>query len=188
MQYRNHKAGYGLINILIHWVMAVAVIGLFFVGEEMVDMTYYDELYTVLPWWHKSVGLAMFALLALRIVWKVSNPKPSSLPTHATWEKVLAHSAHWAFYLLLLIAFISGYLISTAKGAGIDFFGWFDIPAITTLEEGRVDLVGKIHEVSTHLIFFLAIFHALGALKHHFIDRDSTLKRMIFPTQPKTED
>ena len=75
---------------------------------------------------------------------------------------------------------MSGYFISTAKGKGIDFFNWFEVGAITSeIEEGRADLIGDAHEVLAIVLAILVVLHSLAALKHHFIDKDETLKRIV---------
>ena len=92
----------------------------------------------------------------------------------------LAHLIQKSFYLLILLIGISGYFISTAKGKAIEFFNWFDVPAILNeIEESRADLIGEAHEIMAFLLAILVILHALAALKHHFVDKDETLRRMI---------
>ncbi len=150
----------------------------------MTELEYYDALYHTLPWWHKSFGLLIIGLLIFRFLWKSSNPEPQALSTHKNWEVFLAQIIQKLFYVLILLIGLSGYFISTAKGKGIEFFGWFEIPAMTqAIEEERADLVGEIHELLAITLIALALLHAAAALKHHFIDKDETLKRMINNTK-----
>lgn len=177
---KNSTQSFGLISKLLHWSMAILLTGLFSVGLYMTELDYYDPLYHSLPWWHKSFGLLTMLLLLLRFIWKFTNPEPQPLNSHQKWEISLAHLIQKAFYLLILFIGITGYLISTAKGKGIEFFNWFDVPAITSeLEEERADFIGETHEFFAILLTTLVVLHALAALKHHFIDKDETLKRMI---------
>lgn len=74
--------------------------------------------------------------------------------------------------------FITGYLIVTAGGRGLDVFDWFVIPSVLE-QDGLEDIAGEVHEIIAFIIIGLAAFHALGALKHHFIDKDETLRRML---------
>ena len=91
----------------------------------------------------------------------------------------MAHLIQKLFYGLIVLIGISGYFISPAKGKGIEFFNLFEIPAITqALEEDRADLIGEIHEVLAITLIVFAALHAAAALKHHFIDKDETLRRM----------
>ena len=180
MQISNTKNGFGIISKALHWLMAVLLITLFAVGLYMTGLDYYDPLYHSLPWWHKSIGLLTIMLLLLRIFWKLINTEPEALATHKVWEVFLATLIQQLFYFLILLIGISGYLISTAKGKGIEFFNFFEISAVTpALEEGRADLIGDAHEILAILLIVLAALHAAAALKHHFIDKDETLKRMI---------
>jgi len=180
MRMTNTKSSFGIISKLLHWLMAVLLIALFAVGLYMTGLDYYDPLYHSLPWWHKSVGLLTIMLLLVRIIWKLLNTEPEALTTHKQWEVFLAKLIQRLFYFLILLIGISGYLISTAKGKGIEFFNFFEIPALTTaLEEGRADLIGDAHEMLAITLIVLAVLHAAAALKHHFIDKDETLKRMI---------
>ncbi len=177
---KNTTVSFGLISKTLHWSMAVILVGLFAVGLYMTDLDYYDALYHTLPWWHKSFGLLVMALLIIRYIWKRLNPEPQALTSHKNWEVFLAQFIQKLFYVLILLIGLSGYFISTAKGKGIEFFGWFEVPAITqAIEEERADLVGEIHQVLAITLIVLAVLHAAAALKHHFIDKDETLNRMI---------
>ena len=131
----------------------------------------------------------------------MSNPSPSSGPwqlvirflligtsvfaLYANAFSVLAPNynrmVHWGLLGLLFAAMISGYLISTADGSGIDVFGLFEVPSVTGRQNGLEDSAGLVHYWSTWALVVLAGLHGLAALKHHFIDRDATLKRMLRP-------
>jgi len=148
MQFKNTQESFGIISKILHWLMAILLIGLFAVGLYMTELDYYDALYHTLPWWHKSFGLLLIGLLFFRFLWRLNNPEPQPLSTHKNWEIFLAQIIQRLFYGLILLIGLSGYFISTAKGKGIDFFGLFEIPAITQAIKGeRADLVGEIHEL-----------------------------------------
>ncbi|KAA1176285.1 cytochrome b [Marinobacter salinexigens] len=179
MQLRNTASRYGLVVVVIHWLVALAVIGLFALGYWMVDLTYYSEWYKTGPDIHRSLGILLLAVMVFRVVWRVVNRSPEALAGHQRWEIVGAHLAHLFLYLLLFVAMISGYLISTADGSSISVFGWFEVPSVTGQIKGMEDTAGVVHYWSTWALVVLAGIHAVGALKHHFVDRDETLKRMI---------
>jgi len=115
----------------------------------------------------------------LRIVWRLMNPRPEPMPGHRRWEIIAAHLAHGLLYVLLFVAMVSGYLISTADGSSVSVFGWFYVPSITGRIKGMEDTAGVVHYWVTWSVVVLAGIHALGALKHHVIDRDNTLRRML---------
>ncbi len=180
MQARNSTHTYGWVSILLHWVMAIALIGMYFVGDYMVELEYYDTLYHKLPSLHKSVGIILAGLLVIRLAWVYSQPRP--LPANGNAPN-MTHLAgklgHLALYGLLLVMIISGYLISTAKGHGIEVFGLFEIPALLPANEDRGELAGEIHEFAGTLFILLVSVHALAALVHHFYWKDNTLTRML---------
>ncbi|WP_395373542.1 cytochrome b [Marinicella sp. W31] len=164
---------------LLHWLMAIIIFALFAVGWYMVQLDYYDPLYQLLPWWHKSFGITLMMLLVLRLFsrWRTHIPKP--LENHTTLEKKASVVVKFLFYLLILLLGISGYLISTAQGEAISVFDVFEIPSMLALTPQQVDQVGFFHEILAWTTLALACVHAVAALKHHFIDKDQTLLRMI---------
>lgn len=170
---------FGWISIALHWGVAVTVFGLFAVGLYMVDLTYYDSLYTKLPHWHRSVGLLLLAVVLFRLLWRWWSPPPAPLATHRRWERRVAATAHLALYLLLIAMCVSGYLMSSASGRAIPVFDWFSVPSVTGRVANMEDIAGNIHEWLAWTLMGLVSLHAAGALKHHFIDRDNTLKRML---------
>ena len=177
MDLNNDKHRYGLISILLHWGMAVVIFGLYALGLYMVDLTYYDELYQTIPNIHRSIGMILMLFLLIRWVWRLRNQLPEI--SGKRWEQVAALWAHRAFYLLILLSLVSGYLISTADGQPVSVFNWFDIPATLYGIDNQEDIAGDIYEILTHILIFLAAIHTLAALKHHFIQRDPTLLSML---------
>ncbi|ANO35256.1 cytochrome b [Vibrio breoganii] len=162
---------------IIHWISAVTVIGMFAVGWWMVDLNYYSEWYQTAPFWHKSIGIILAGLTIFRVVWKAITGAPKVEGN--AFEVKAAKSAHHLMYLLLFVLFASGYLISTEDGRGISVFDWFEVPGLGKLFEGQADLAGTVHYYVAFALIGLAAIHALAALKHHFIDKDDTLRKMI---------
>ncbi|MEJ2455221.1 MAG: cytochrome b [Candidatus Thiodiazotropha sp.] len=179
MRLRNDTRSYGLVAVTLHWLVAMVVVGQFGLGLWMRTLGYYDPWYNLGPWWHKGIGVMLFVVLAARLIWRWSNPKPEHLPTHRPYERQGAAIAHGLLYLLLFAVMLSGYLISTADGRPLEVFDWFAIPATLSGIEHQEDIAGEIHLYLAWSVIVLAALHALAALKHHFIDRDMTLKRML---------
>lgn len=157
--------------------MAVLIIGLFVLGVYMTDLGYYDPWYHKAPDIHRSIGILVGILLLIRLFWHQINIHPR--PLGASWEKTLGRLAHYLFYILLLIIVISGYLISTADGQPIFVFDWFQLPATVTWVENQEDKAGSVHEYIAYLMILLAVIHVAASLKHHFINMDPTLVRML---------
>ena len=160
-----------------HWLSAILVIGLFAAGYWMVDLSYYSEWYQTAPYWHKSVGLCFVAITLARLIWKLLSTAPPI--EGAAFEKKAATYAHYFIYVLLFTMFLSGYLISTADGRGIEVFNWFEVPGLGSFIENQEDLAGQVHEYAAYVLIGLSSLHALAALKHHFINKDNTLKKML---------
>lgn len=181
MRIKNTEDGFGLITILLHWLMAVLIIGLFILGVYMVELDYYHKWYIAAPWWHKSVGMLVFILLFIRSCWVIVNRNPLPLGSNQLLERWLAKMTHLGFYLLILIVCLSGYMITTAKGAGIDIFGWFEFPALATLSADQSEWLGSLHALASYLLGLLFALHLVATCKHHFSDRDATLIRILNP-------
>lgn len=179
MSLRNTKASYGWVAICLHWIVALAVFGMFGLGLYMVELTYYDAWYKGSLDLHKSTGLTIATLVLARLAWKMINPSPAGL-SHNTLENLAGHLAHIALYLIMAALFISGYFISTADGHGIEVFGLFSVPATLT-GDNQEDIAGDIHTWLAWGLISLVVLHALAALKHHFINKDGTLLRMFRP-------
>ena len=172
---RNTADRYGLIAILLHWLLAVTILALFGFGLWMTGLDYYDPWYRRAPDLHKSVGVLLFILMGLRLAWRVGNPVPRAPPR----QRRLAAASHRLLYLLLFAVMIAGYLISTADGRPITVFGLFKIRATLSGLDNQEDIAGAAHELLAFALIGLAALHALAALKHHFIDHDRTLQRML---------
>jgi len=124
--------------------------------------------------------------MLLRWLWRLYNPTPNPVGNDPAVLKKAAHFAHLAFYGLVAALGLSGYFISTAEGEGIEVFSLFVVPAYPLGIENQADIAGDIHELLAFALIGLVIIHSLAALKHHFINKDVTLKRMINPnSQPK---
>ncbi len=168
---------YNFVARIMHWVSVLAIIGLFSVGLWMVDLSYYSEWYRIAPHYHRSIGILLAIVTIVRIVWKHMTVSPKI--EGKAYEVVAAKLAHALMYVLLFTIFITGYLISTSDGRGIEVFNWFTVPSAGELFPNQSDLAGEIHFYAAWTIILLAGLHALAALKHHFIDKDNTLRKML---------
>ena len=175
---KNSSSHYGLISVVLHWLVALTVFGLFGVGFWMVDLSYYSEWYRTAPYWHKSMGILLAIVMILRVLWRFLSPPPSALPSHKRWEKRTSALVQFCLYLGIFVLVLSGYLISTEDGRPIAVFTWFDVPALGALFANQADIAGQVHEYVAYSLVTLALLHGLAALKHHFIDKDNVLNSM----------
>ncbi|MBN1378186.1 MAG: cytochrome b [Gammaproteobacteria bacterium] len=176
---KNTDSQYGYFNIMAHWLTAVIVIGLFCLGIWMISLDYYHPWYKDAPQIHRSLGILLALLIVLRLLLRLFMPVPKPLASLKRWERITSVLVHWSMYGLVLITIILGYLISTADGRAISVFGWFEIPATLTSIPQQADLAGELHYYFAVTLLILVGIHALAAIKHHFIDKDTTLLRML---------
>ncbi len=177
MTMRNTATSYGWVAIGIHWLMAAVIFGMFGLGLWMRTLGYYDYWYHAAPALHKSIGILLLLLLLVRWFWRLSNTRPNLMGN--IWEQTIALFVHRLHYLLLFALMITGYLIPTAEGVGIDVFDGFTVPAVATFSKETTDLIGTMHRYLAWTAILLAGIHAAAALKHHLIDNDHTLLRML---------
>ncbi|VVP10570.1 Cytochrome b561 [Pseudomonas fluorescens] len=179
MQLRNSSSRYGWVSIFMHWGVALAVFGLFALGLWMVGLDYYSSWRKDAPDLHKSIGLVLLAVMLLRVLWRFISPPPPALQSYSRMTRIGASFGHGFLYLSLFVVMIAGYLISTADGVGIPVFGLFEVPALVSGLPDQADTAGVIHFYLAWVLVIFSGLHALAALKHHFIDRDATLTRML---------
>ncbi len=179
MKLNNDQLNYGLIAIVLHWLIALLTYGLFGLGLWMVSLGYYDAWYQKAPALHEGFGILLFILLLLRIWWVRNTPTPQSLSSYKQWEKIGARLTQSLLNILLLVISISGYLIVTATGDSLSVFNLFSIPASLSSISNQADRAGEIHAILAWILIILSGGHVFAALKHHFVDKDSTLKRML---------
>jgi len=178
MEGNSREENFSLILIVLHWVMAALVIPMFFLGRFMTGLAYTDPWYHSAPYIHKGMGLLVLALLVMRTIWISIVKRPPPLPMSAL-ERIMASVVQKSFYFILFGITLSGFLIPTARGRGVEFFGLFTVPAVISGIRHQEDMAGDIHFFLAYLIMFFIFLHTMGALKHHFIDRDETLARMF---------
>jgi len=177
--WKNTESAYGTITKAMHWLTALMVFGLFALGFWMVDLTYYSQWYKTAPHWHKSVGILLLFITIFRFIWRFLTISPMPIASHSNSEKIAAKITHIIIYILLFALMVSGYLISTADDRAIDVFNWFSIPAFGELFTNQADIAGLIHKYVAYILVALSVLHGVAAIKHHVIDKDDTLKRMM---------
>ncbi len=170
---------FGLVTIVLHWVIALTIFGLFGLGWYMIDLSYYDPLGNMLPAIHKSIGILLILVFVFGVVWQIINLTPKPVEGSTRFEIIAARLAHLGLSGLIAVILVTGYLIPTAKGMGISVFGWFEVPATITNIPEQEYVTGLIHKYLSYAIIGLALLHAAAALKHHFINKDDTLRRML---------
>lgn len=164
--------------VALHWLMAILLVGLFSVGIYMHDLP-------LSPWklkvysWHKWAGVTAFLLLILRLAWRAGHrppPLPAAMPH---WQQAAAHGLHHLLYALMLAIPISGWLMSSAKGFQTVWFGALPLPDLVDKNEALGDMLKGVHMGLNFSLALLVIAHVGAAVKHHLVDRDDVLTRML---------
>lgn len=170
---------YGLVARLLHWSMALLLAVLFALGWWATELSYYDPLYRTIPDLHRSLGVLAAVLISARAGWALIDNRPAPLAGGRRWEQLAARVTHGLLYLLMILVPVSGYLMSTADGRPVQVFGLFELPALLPPDSGREEWAGSAHYFLAFGGAYLVLLHVAAALKHRFIDRDGTLRRMI---------
>lgn len=177
--WKNTENKYGRVSKLFHWFTVITFFSMFALGFWMVDLTYYSEWYQTAPHWHESAGILLFFATIVRLLWRKLNVHPKAIETHSTFVKKSSAVVHALIYILLLVVMMSGYFISSADDRPIEIFNWFELFSLGELYENQEDIAGTVHEYIAYSLVILTLAHALSALKHHFVDKDLTLTRML---------
>jgi cytochrome b561 len=177
---RNTATQWGWVTVALHWATVLAIIGLGIVGTQMDDLP--TSLFKVKVYaLHKSVGLTVLGLTVLRLAWRLYAGAPALVPM-PRWQRFAAHGSHVALYGLLLAMPLSGWLLhsaSSSAGYALRWFGLFKVPALVAYDPALKAAALEVHEALFKLILVVATIHVAAALKHHFVDRDPTLRRML---------
>lgn len=179
----NSPARYSSVAIVLHWVLALGLIGMLAVGTYMADLPFSPtrlKLYN----WHKWAGITILTLSALRLLWRVTH-KPPPLPVVITtampaWQHWAHHGTHIALYALFFIVPLIGWAYSSAAGFPIVVFGVLPLPDLLAVDKDLAVLIKPFHRFAAWALAGLIVLHVAAALKHQLIDRDGLVNRMLF--------
>lgn len=176
MRIKNSKDHFGVVAIFLHWLIALLIIGLLILGLYMVELPISLEKLKFYGW-HKEYGLLVLGLAIIRLGWRLMNTTPElELPL---LEKLAARAAHWTFYIFMFAMPITGWLITSAAGLPASFFGLFALPNLIAPNEELRHSFQELHEWLGYGLIATIAVHTAAALKHHFINKDEILRRMI---------
>ncbi len=165
---------------LLHWLIAGCILGLTGLGWWMVGLSYYDSWYNRGLELHRAIGMIALLLASLFLVWKLISRSPGLQSELAPWEKLGARAAHGVLLLAMFAIPITGYAISTSAGSGFTFFGLFEVPALLSISDAARDLAIELHYYIAYGLLGVVAVHAGAAIKHQFVDKHGTLRRMLF--------
>lgn len=178
MQIKNDLSRYGAVAQLFHWAIVALVITQFVLASKAHALPLGAAKVTTLAQ-HKSVGITILGLALLRLLWRLLNPAPAAPQTSPRWQRVAARVSHFLLYALLLIIPVLGWFMSSARNFPVSWFGLFTLPDFIEPSKPAYEFFHEAHETLAKTLFVVALLHAAAALKHHFIDRDNVLRRML---------
>ncbi len=162
----------------LHWLMALLIVGLIPLGLYMQELPLSPQKLQLYSW-HKWAGVTVFALLLVRVAWRLAFPPPPLPWQMSRWQQQAAHAGHLALYLLMLAVPLSGWLMSSAKGVQTVWFGVLPLPDLLEKDKALGAQLADLHALLSWTLVALLVAHVGAALKHHFIDRDDILARML---------
>lgn len=164
--------------IALHWLIALLILATLPLGLTMTGMDLSPQKLKFYAW-HKWLGVTVFGLAVLRLLWRAGHsvpPLPQSMPA---WQRRVAHGLHWALYVLMLAIPLAGWLMSSAKGFQTVYLGVLPIPDLLSKNEALGEILAWVHAALAYTLIALIVVHVAAALKHHFIDGDDILRRML---------
>ena len=179
MSLKNTADRWGGVSKTLHWLIALLILALGIVGllmGELPKTPKYFWVYTA----HKSIGISVLALVALRLLWRLHAGAPKPVPGTPSWQERLASATHWLLYVLMFAIPLAGWLYDSASGLRpFKLFGLFEMPKLVAPSEQAAQLSHALHEWGFWALILLVLAHAGAALYHHVHQRDATLARML---------
>lgn len=182
MNWKNTEFRYGGLTITLHWLTLLLAVGIYACIELKGNFPKGSETRDLLMQWHFILGLSLFLLVWLRLLARFAGPTPHIEPPTPAWQAGLAKLMHIALYLMMIGLPVAGWLILSAAGKPIPFFG-LELPPLVIKNPHLAEEIKEWHEIIGNAGYFLIGLHAAGALLHHFIRHDNTLVRML-PKRP----
>jgi cytochrome b561 len=164
---------FGSIAKALHWLVAIGLFTLLYLGLEQAGMERGDTK-SQIRFIHGSIALAVFFLMTLRIIWRV----PAHPDGMASWQRISATAVHWGLYAAVFVQLISGGVTVATGGRALPFFGLFSIPLPVAKSEENHHFWEEIHEFAWKIVAVLIAIHVLGAVYNHFVARNDVVRRM----------
>lgn len=178
MKIKNTPAYWGAVSQLLHWVILLVLVAIAWVGLDMVELPNTPRKINAYAL-HKSLGLTLLVLVGIRLLWRLYAGAPKPVPGSPAWQERIASLTHVGLYALMLAMPLSGWLFNSAAGYPLQWFKQFNLPALSGRDAALSEIALSIHMYGFWLLVLMVVLHAGAALYHHFIQRDSTLIRML---------
>lgn len=178
MSWRNRTERYGSLSIGLHWSMLLLLAAVYACIELREFYPKGSDPREALKAWHFMLGLSVLLLASLRLLARLTDPAPRIVPEPPKWQRLSARLMHLTLYALMIGMPLAGWLILSAAGKPIPFFG-LQLPALIGESKSVATSIKEIHEIGGTVGYFLIGLHAAAALFHHYVVRDDTLRRML---------
>lgn len=170
-------------SMALHWLLALALVGLFALGLYMEGLSFSPQKLKLYNW-HKWAGVLVLTLSFIRLLWRLTH-RPPALPAAIEqampgWQRWAHRATHGGLYLLFFAVPLLGWAYSSAAGFPIVLFGELPLPDFVPVSEDLADVLKPLHKYAAYAMAALVVLHVAGALKHHFIDRDGLMRRMVW--------
>ncbi len=169
---------YGAISRANHWFVSIAVFGLLAVGFFLANVELEREARGPIMAMHKATGTVMLFVITWRVIWRLRQGFPAPVPGVAAWQVTASRLVHWGLLFAMILMPLSGVLRSLLAGRSIDIYGLFEIAPVANIA-GFSDVAGLVHTTTAYSLGVLIALHVGAALKHQFVDKDTTLLRML---------
>jgi superoxide oxidase len=169
---------YGALSITLHWLMLLLLAAVYACIELREIYPRGSDPREALKMWHFMLGLSVLVLVVVRIVARISSVTPAITPVPSAWQALAAKLVHLALYGFMVGMPLAGWLILSAEGKPVPFFG-LELPPLVGADKALAKTVEEIHETAGTVGYYLIGLHALAALFHHYVVRDNTLTRML---------
>jgi len=169
---------YTSVAIALHWLIAAVILGTFVLGQYMTSLQLSPaklKLYS----YHKWIGVTIFLLVLARLAWRLAHRPPAPPASMPAWQHSAAGIAHFFLYALTMAIPISGWLMSSASGFQVVYLGMVPIPDVLAKNKEMAEQLKELHEALNWLMVLVVALHVAAALKHHLVDRDDVLRRML---------
>lgn len=178
MSWKNSASRFGSLSIAMHWLMLLLIVAVYACIELRTQFPKGSEIREALKAWHFMLGLAVFVLVWVRLLARLAGQIPAIVPQPSRLQLRLAHAFEYAMYAFMIAMPLLGWLILSAEGTPVPFFG-IQVPALIAENKVLAKQFEEIHETLGTAGYFLIGTHALAALVHHYVRRDNTLTRIL---------
>lgn len=178
MSWRNTEIRYGWLSIGLHWLMLFLIVAIYAAIELREIYPKGSDPREALKTWHFMLGLSCLALVFVRLAVRAGARHPAITPALPQWQQRIGSVMHVALYALMIGMPIAGWLLRSAAGKPIPFFG-LELPPLIAADKSTAEILEEAHKTAGTVGYFIIGFHALAALYHHYVRRDTTLRRML---------